>query len=183
VAVDDPLRVRRVLRREMRRARLKMESVDPEGERSLFWITGSTVVFSAMCAVLEEAGRFPVLAVTPSLVDGGRDSALMAIGVSFESNADLAAIYALRILDGQVEPGELDVGLVLPPDVAIDMAKARALRFPIPFSVFETAGAIYDYQGRKVRSEGRNIQGLPEGGDRSAIEDETSICAPEGSEG
>jgi len=51
---------------------------------------------------------------------------VLAIGVSFESNAQLATVYATRILNG-VKPSTLKVGIVSPPDIAISFRKARQI--------------------------------------------------------
>ena len=55
--------------------------------------------------------------------------------------------------------GELRVGIVSPPDIAINFRKAREIGMKVPFSFFESASYIYDYEGRSVRSAG----GVPGG--------------------
>ncbi len=161
VAVQDPSAARSELELKVATATGVMGSKDPEGDQSVFWITGSTAVFAHMDVVLQKAEGFPVLAVTPSLVNGGPSSALLSIGVSFESNAELASVYALKILTGRARAGDLDVGLVMPPDIAIDMSKAKALGLAVPFSLFEAASVIYDYDGRLVRQNGRALPVKP----------------------
>lgn len=157
VAVENPRAARKELKLRVAQAAERMRSKDPDGDQSVFWITGSTSVFAHMDVILEKAAGFPVLAVTPSLVHGGPNSALLSIGVSFESNAELASVYALKILTGRARPGDLDVGLVMPPDIAIDMSKAKALGLAVPFRLFEAASVIYDYEGRLVRLNGRAL--------------------------
>jgi putative ABC transport system substrate-binding protein len=76
----------------------------------------------------------------------------LAIGVSFESNARLAAIYGAKILNG-TSAGKLKVGLVSPPDVAISFLKAKQIGMRVPFSFFEIASFIYDYRGEPVRTD------------------------------
>ena len=77
--------------------------------------------------------------------------AVLSIGISFESNAHLAAVYASDILMGGKKAGELRVGIVSPPDIAINFRKAREIGMKIPFAFFESAGTVYDYDGRRVR--------------------------------
>ena len=77
---------------------------------------------------------------------------MLAIGISFESNAHLAAIYAFDILTGKYKSGDLKVGLVSPPDIAISFLKAREIGLRLPFSFFESASFIYDYDGKAVRT-------------------------------
>ena len=43
-------------------------------------------------------------------------------------------------------------GGVTPPDVAISFLKAREIGMQIPFSFFEIANFVYDYQGQAVRA-------------------------------
>jgi len=93
----------------------------------------------------------PVVSVVPEIVTKGDDTAVLAIGVSFESNAQLATVYATRILNG-VKPSTLKVGIVSPPDIAISFRKARQIGMRVPFDFFEIAGFVYDYEGRAVRT-------------------------------
>jgi putative ABC transport system substrate-binding protein len=44
------------------------------------------------------------------------------------------------------------VGLVSPPDIAISFLKAREIGLRLPFSFFERASFIYDYDGKAVRT-------------------------------
>ena len=56
------------------------------------------------------------------------------------------------------EVGELSVGIVSPPDISINFRKAREIGLEIPFSFFESASFVYDYEGRIVRQDGRPVQ-------------------------
>ncbi len=150
---------RLALDRIMQRFAGRISAEDPTAQQSLFWITGSTSVFQEMDIVLERAGPIPVLAVTPSLVTGDERSVLLSIGTSFENNAQLAALYAIRILKGEAQAGSLDVGVVQPPDISINFRKARQLGLKIPFNFFESASTIIDSQGRLVRHKGRKVAG------------------------
>ena len=122
--------------------------------KSVFLITGSTSVFKEIHAINEHAGRVPVISMIPEIVTAGQDTAVLAMGISFESNAHLAAIYAADILNGKAKPGELKVGIVSPPDIAVSFLKAREIGLAIPFGFFETATFVYDYDGRPVRMSG-----------------------------
>jgi hypothetical protein len=50
------------------------------------------------------------------------------------------------------KPGDLKVGLVSPPDIAISFLKAREIGLRVPFPFYETASFIYDYDGKPVRT-------------------------------
>jgi putative ABC transport system substrate-binding protein len=108
-------------------------------------------VFREIRTINQHADRVPVVSVVPEIVTKGSETAVLAIGVSFESNARLAAIYGAQVLDGS-SVGKLRVGLVSPPDMAISFLKAREIGMRIPFSFFEIASFIYDYNGEPVRS-------------------------------
>ena len=130
---------------------------DPSHQSSIFWITGTTEVFNEIQTINELSGEIPVLSAVPDVVRAGSDSAILSIGVSFESNAHLAALYAVDILLGQAKPGDLPVGLVSPPDIAINFMKAREIGLKIPFSFFESASIVYDYEGKLVRKGGQVV--------------------------
>jgi hypothetical protein len=80
------------------------------------------------------------------------------VGISFESNARLAAAYAVAILDGRAKPGELKVGVVEPPDIAINFKKARAAGLKIPYAFFELAWYVYDAEGKAARVMGWDLR-------------------------
>lgn len=149
-SVANPDNAREELARIVPAAVSEMSKTDPDLSESLFWVTGSTSVFREIHTINQYSGRVPVISVVPEIVTRGEDSAVLAIGVSFESNAQLAAVYATRILRG-VRPGELKVGIVSPPDIAISFLKAHQIGMRVPFDFFEIAGFVYDYEGRAVR--------------------------------
>jgi ABC-type uncharacterized transport system substrate-binding protein len=149
-SVANPDNAREELARIIPSAVSAMRKTDPDLSESLFWITGSTSVFREIHTINQYSGKVPVVSVVPEIVTQGEDSAVLAIGVSFESNAQLAAVYATRILRG-VSPGELKVGIVSPPDIAISFLKAHQIGMRVPFDFFEIAGFVYDYEGRAVR--------------------------------
>jgi putative tryptophan/tyrosine transport system substrate-binding protein len=152
VAVKDPKNARAELARLVPDAVHTMQQSDPFLRDSLFWLTGSTSVFREIRTINENAGSVPVISVVPEIVTEGPDTAALGIGISFESNAHLAAIYADQILSGAAKASNLPVGIVSPPDISISFLKAREIGMRVPFSFFETASFIYDYSGRAVRS-------------------------------
>jgi putative ABC transport system substrate-binding protein len=151
-AVRNPAKAQQELVPIIKSAVQTMRKSDPDLNRSLFWVTGSTSVFLEIRTINEHADRVPVVSVVPEIVKAGSDTAVLGIGVSFESNAHLAAIYGAEVLSGRVKPGNLKVGLVSPPDIAISFLKAREIGLRIPFQFYETASFIYDYDGRPVRT-------------------------------
>lgn len=150
-AVQDPTKARDELAQIVRGAVQTMKKSDPGLDKSLFWVTGSTSVFNEIRTINENADRVPVVSVVPEIVREGEDSAALAIGISFESNAILAAVYGADILTRRVKVGDLKVGIVTPPDIAINFRKAREVALRIPFDFFENASFVYDYEGRAVR--------------------------------
>ena len=90
----------------------QMRSSDPSLEESIFWITGSTSVFKEIATINAHSSTVPVLSVVPDVVQAGNDTAVMSIGVGFDSNAKLAAIYGVNVLTGKVNVSDLPVGLV-----------------------------------------------------------------------
>jgi len=136
---------------------MKMRKSDPLLENSIFWITGSTAVFREIHTIDQHSDRVPVLSLVPDVVKAGDDSAVMAIGITFDSNAQLAALYGIDVLTGKAKVGDLKVGIVSPPDIAISWRKAREIGMNIPFSFFESASFVYDYEGKMVRYRGKQV--------------------------
>lgn len=157
LAVRDPERAAPELDRLVGDAVAAMRRNDPGLQNSLFLVTGSTTVFREIATINARADRVPVLSVVPEVVRAGDDSAVLSIGISFESNAHLAAVYAADILEGRAQAGALRVGVVSPPDIAINFRKARDIGLRIPFSFFESASTIYDYEGQPARSYGETV--------------------------
>lgn len=157
LAVNDPANAQAELTKLVAAATAQMQRNDPDLQNSLFWLTGSTSVFKEIETINRHAGRIPVVAVVPEIVKEGDNTAAMSIGISFESNAHLAAIYAVDILMGRARVGELKVGVVSPPDIAISFRKVRDIGMTVPLSIFEAAGTIYDYDGKAVRIDGANV--------------------------
>jgi putative ABC transport system substrate-binding protein len=157
IAVQDPNNAKAELEKMVRDATAQMSKNDPDLSNSVFWVTGSTAVFKEIATINANAGRAAVLSVIPEIVRGGDDSAVLSIGISFESNAHLAAVYAADVLRGRASAGDLKVGVVTPPDIAISFRKARDIGMMVPLSFFEAAGTIYDYDGKAVRVDGVSV--------------------------
>lgn len=135
----------------------QMRSSDPSLEESIFWITGSTSVFREIATINAHSSTVPVLSVVPDVVQAGNDTAVMSIGVGFDSNAQLAAIYGINVLTGNAKAGDLPVGLVEPPDIAISFLKSRDIGMKVPFYFVERASTIYGNAGEIARSKGKNV--------------------------
>jgi putative ABC transport system substrate-binding protein len=136
---------------QMPRAMAMMRQVDPSLRHSVLWVTASTSVLNQIHTVTLFAGRIPILSAFPDLVNGQQDSAVLSIGVSFQTASALATRYGIEILRDEAQAGKLPVGTVSPPDIAIDFQKARQDRLQIPFSFFESASVVYNYTGALVR--------------------------------
>lgn len=157
LAIQDPGNARKELGLLIDDALVEMRKSDPSLDHSLFWITGSTAVFREIATINRHAGPVPVLSAVPEVVQEGDDSAVMSIGISFESNGYLAAVYGHDVIMGKSNAGDLKVGIVSPPDIAINFRRAREIGLEIPFSFFESANYVYDYEGKAVRLRGRDL--------------------------
>jgi putative ABC transport system substrate-binding protein len=157
VAIERPDRAAAELASMLPTTVRQMRSSEPALTRNLFWITGSTSIFSEIATINSHADRIPVLSVVPDVVRPGADSAVMSIGVSFESNARLAAVYATNILEGRTTAGVLKVGVLSPPDIAINFLRARQIGLKIPFRFFELAEDVYGPTGASVRRHGATL--------------------------
>lgn len=161
IAVDDPDNAAAELVTLLPTAVTRMRETDPGLQNSVFWITGSTAVFREMATINAHADRVPVLSAVPEVVQAGDDSAVLSVGISFESNAYLAALYAMRILNGETRAGDLKVGIVSPPDIAINFRRAKQIGLDVPFSFFESANYVYDNDGNPVRRGGESVLANP----------------------
>ncbi len=130
---------------------------DPNNNQSLFLLTNSSKIVDVFDEVVKLAGDIPVVSLLQEQVQEGNVSAVMSVAVSFDSNSILAAVYGIRILQAGEEPGSLPVGLITPPDVAINFMKARQINLRIPFTLFETASKVYGIDGYLVREKGQII--------------------------
>lgn len=154
VAVKNPSKVKEELAVQVRDAVNAMRKNDLDLSNSLFWITGSTVLFGEIATINQHSFRVPVLSTVTDVVQEGEESAVLSVGISFESNAHQAAIYAAEVLESRRKASAMPVGVVSPPDVAISFRKAREIGMKIPFSLFESATTIFDNDGKLVRTGG-----------------------------
>ncbi len=159
LAVNNPKKAKDELSELVKSAVATMRKSDPTLSNSLFWITGSTAVFREIATINAHSDRVPVLSVVPEVVKAGDNSSVMSIGISFESNAHLAAIYGADVLAGR-NPGEIPVGIVSPPDIAINFRKAREIGLEIPFKFLESATYVYGYDGQVVRNSRPSVQSV-----------------------
>jgi putative ABC transport system substrate-binding protein len=135
----------------------EMRRTDPDLRDTIFWVTGSTSVFTEIATINRVAGSIPVISAVPDIVSDGDDSAVLSIGIGFDTNAQFAARYAAEILAGRAKAGELPVGVVTPPDIAINFRRARAVGLRIPFSFVESAGTVFGPAGTPVRVDGHLV--------------------------
>lgn len=158
LATKSQQNVKTELAQLVRDAVTAMRKNDPDLVNSIFWITGSTTVFAEIATINAHAFRVPVLSAVTDVVQAGDNSAALSVGISFESNAYQAALYAVDVLESQRKVGDLPVAIVSPPDVAISFRKAREIGMRIPMALFEGATVIYDNDGRLVRSNSADLQ-------------------------
>jgi putative ABC transport system substrate-binding protein len=158
LSVQNPANAREELDRMVKEATAQMTRNDPDLSNSIYWVTGSTSVFREIATINANSGRAAVISVVPEIVKGGDDSAVLSIGISFESNAHLAAVYAADVLKGRAKVSDLKVGVVTPPDIAISFRKLRDIGMTVPLAFFEAASTIFDYDGKPVRVDGVSVQ-------------------------
>ena len=131
---------------------------DPEMKESILLITSTGSIVKVFENINAMTGNVPVVSLFPGLVREGENTAVLSVGVSFDSNAILAALYGIQILQDGVAPGELPVGVITPPDIAISFSKAREIGLKIPFAFFESASIVYDLDGVLVRNKGQLVE-------------------------
>lgn len=153
----DPAHAREELERKLPTVLAQMRRKGTGAKGHVFWVAGSSKVFKEIETIAQLAEDIPVVSMAENAVAEGDASAVMFIGVGFQSNAHLAALRATDILRGDVKPSELEVGVVSPPDIAINFRKARQLGLQIPFELLEAANYVYDYNGRLVFKQGRQL--------------------------
>ena len=158
VTVDSRDEAREQLEKSLPNAMDLLREIDPTLNNSLVWVTSSTAIFSNLDIVSQHSTGVALVSTNPNAVKVGGESAVVAIGIDRRNNAHLAAIYALRILRDKENPGDFEVGVVTPPDIALNFKVARELGLKIPFTFLEGASFVYDYNGELVRSFGQNVQ-------------------------
>jgi putative ABC transport system substrate-binding protein len=156
--VNDPTKAKEELKVLLPKAVREMRRTDPELRNSVFIVTGSTAVFREIETIANLAGNAPVISLIPEVVQEGDASAALSIGISFESNARLAASYALQVLEEPSRVGQLKVGIVSPPDISINFRITRKIGLRVPFSLLEAASFVYDGDGQMVRARGQLVR-------------------------
>lgn len=141
----------------MEAAARAMAEIDPAFGASAWVVSGSTSVYQRIDLINRLGGRAPVIATLPDMVRSGEDSAVVSIGVNQSTAVQLAAHYAVDVLSGIVAVGDLPVGVVMPPDIAVNFRAANRIGLRIPFRFMEAATFIYDYDGRQVRAFGQRV--------------------------
>lgn len=142
----------------MDRAIKVLKEGDPTLSSSILWLTGSSSLLARMDEINLYAGNLAVISAVPDVVRNRADSALMSFGVSFVNNANQAGLYGLQILKGKIAPGNLPVGQISPPDIAISFAQAERINQKIPFVLMEMASDVYGHNGSVIRFHGKSMQ-------------------------
>ncbi|MDD1783972.1 hypothetical protein LRP49_22590 [Enterovibrio sp. ZSDZ35] len=135
-----------------------MRSQDGQLSQSLLWLTGSSSLLARVDEINRMSSNLPLLTVVPEAVNGGEDSALISVGVSFVNNAHQAALYGIRILRDGEYPGDLPVGVISPPDISISFRQAKRLSKPVPLVFLEMASDVYADDGTIVRAQGMSME-------------------------
>jgi len=146
------------LQRALPAAMQQLQDSDESLDNSLFWLTSSTAAFSEISTINQYSQNIPVIGSIPNIVKPGDDSAVLGIGIDRRNNALLASMYAVKVLKKEVNVSDLTVGIVSPPDIAINFKIARKIGLKIPFDFFESASFIYNYQGQPARTFGKDLQ-------------------------
>jgi len=136
----------------------QLQDSDESLDNSLFWLTSSTAAFAEISTINQYSQNIPVIGSIPNIVKPGDDSAVLGIGIDRRNNALLASMYAVKVLKKEVNVSDLTVGIVSPPDIAINFKIARKIGLKIPFDFFESASFIYNYQGQPARTFGKDLQ-------------------------
>lgn len=150
--------IKDTIREKLGEAFSYFQGSDPGMNHSVFWLTSSTNIFTELETLSESTRQIPVISSVPDTVGSGLESPLMAIGINRASVAELATQYAIEILKGNILPGELPVGIVTPPDIAINFRTAKRIGFTFPFQLFENARFIYGYEGEVLKNFGETVE-------------------------
>jgi putative ABC transport system substrate-binding protein len=145
------------IKQELTSAVKSLRKIDPRLDNVLLWLSSSTAIFSNVKHVNQYAENIPVISSIPNTVKQNEDSAVLAIGIDRRNNAHLAALYAIDILTKGKKPGDLDVGIVSPPDISVNFLVAKKIGLKIPFKFVEASNFIYDYDGNIVRNFGKLV--------------------------
>ncbi len=98
VVVEDQKNAKNELMIKIPQAIKKMDKDKVNKEKSFFWLTGSSSVLKEIETINKYSENIAILSVVPNAVKEGKTSAVLSIGISFESNAHLASVYGINIL-------------------------------------------------------------------------------------
>ena len=157
IVVEDQDNAATELAQKIPQAIEEMRITDPYFANSIFWITGSTSVFQEIETINAHSNAIPVVSLVTDVVQEGKNSAVISIGIGFDTNADLASFYAMDILLNGIDPATLPVGVVNPPDIAINFLVAKSINMQIPFNFFESSATIYDSNGILTHKSGEQV--------------------------
>ena len=141
-----------------------MRETDSDLNNSIFFLTGSVSVYEEIATINKYAENVPVIATLPDVVKEGDNSAVLSVGAQMQNVSYQASLYGIAILSEETNQKrlevaqKLDVGIVSPPDIAINFCRAKNISLKVPFDFFEGSSFIYDYQGRKVRAFGEKLE-------------------------
>lgn len=157
VTVTERDAAERELEEGLPKALARIHRLDPDFQKSILLVTGSTAAYERIAQINRHAGRLPVVSMLPDIVRAGEESALLSIGVNMTSALTLAAVYAVDVVTGAAMPGDLPVGTVAPPDLAINFLIADRIGVKIPFAFLESSTFVYDREGRQVVAFGQRV--------------------------
>lgn len=140
----------------MQKTIAQMRASDPKLQHSILWLTGSSSLLNRVDEINLYAEGLPLLTAVPEAVNGTEHSALMSVGTSFVNNASQAGYYGVRILKGEVQAGNLPVGVIFPPDISFNFKQAERVEVVVPFVLLELASEIYSREGVSIVHEGMN---------------------------
>ncbi|OAN18771.1 hypothetical protein A3K86_02610 [Photobacterium jeanii] len=142
----------------MPRAIKTLKQGDPQLAHSVLWLTGSSSLLSRVDEINQHSQQLALISAVPDVVNETEHSALMSFGVSFVNNAHQAAIYGLKVIKGEIEVGQLPVGVISPPDIAISFQQAKRIRQQVPFVLMEMASDVYGVNGTVIRLNGKPVK-------------------------
>lgn len=110
---------------------------------TLFWMTGSTILFERYPLVNSIVTDYLIGSTIPDQTLGPvEETASFGIGVTFDSNGRLAVAYSYEILFNGIDPGTLPIGMVIPPDISINLDHFEQKGISITFSLLEIANLV-----------------------------------------
>ncbi len=158
VQEDDPSHTLKVA---MQKGITELQQEDVELKKTVLWLTGSSSLLARVDEINQYSRKLALISAVPDVVRQGQDSALMSFGASFVNNAHQAALYGLKVIRGETTPGDLPVGVISPPDIAINFEQAQRIDQAIPFVLMEMASEVYGTDGTTIRAQGKSVEESP----------------------